>query len=83
MQDFVPVPMALSTAMYVSGISGEGKKIHIPRGQSEKKLQMALLQYSNKRNWKQIEKHLSARNRHTLLARIRHAQNRGRRNRKS
>jgi uncharacterized radical SAM protein YgiQ len=75
-QDFVPVPLALATAMYVSGRSPEGKKIHIPRGMGEKKLQMALLQYYDKRNWKQIENFLIAHGRRQLLSRIRHAQSR-------
>jgi uncharacterized radical SAM protein YgiQ len=75
-QDFVPVPMALATAMYVSGRAPGGKKIHVPRGISEKKLQMALLQYYDKRNWKQIENFLMAHGRRQLLGRIRHAQSR-------
>ncbi|MBL7216006.1 MAG: YgiQ family radical SAM protein, partial [Phycisphaerae bacterium] len=54
-QDFVPVPLALATAMYVSGLSPKGKRIHIPRGRSEKRLQAAMLQYYDKRNFKLIE----------------------------
>lgn len=75
-QDFVPVPLSLATAMYVSGRSPGGKKIHIPRGISEKKLQMALLQYYDKRNGRQIENFLASRGRRQLLGRIRHAQSR-------
>lgn len=73
-QDFVPAPLALSTAMYVSGCSPKRKTIVIPKGHSDKKLQMALLQYYDKRNWKQIENYLSARGRHKLLSQIRYAQ---------
>ncbi len=73
-QDFVPVPLALATAMYVSGLSPQGKPLHIPRGRSEKRLQMALLQYYDKRNYKQIEGLLSPRGRHKLLGQIRRLQ---------
>jgi uncharacterized radical SAM protein YgiQ len=51
-QDFVPVPMTLSTAMYVCGKDTKGRTIHIPKSRKEKRLQAALLQYyqpANKR----------------------------------
>jgi uncharacterized radical SAM protein YgiQ len=73
-QDFVPVPLALATAMYVSGLSPKKKTIHIPRGRGEKRLQMALLQYYDKRNFKTISQHLSPRGKHKLLAQIRRLQ---------
>jgi uncharacterized radical SAM protein YgiQ len=44
-QDFTPVPLTLSTAMFVSEKDSKGKKIFVPKGHSEKKLQFALLQY--------------------------------------
>ena len=70
-QDFVPVPLALATAMYVSGLSPRKKEIHIPRGRGEKRLQMAFLQYYDKRNYKTINQYLSPRGKHKLLAKIR------------
>lgn len=73
-QDFVPVPLTMSAAMYVSGLSPRKKTIHIPRGQGEKKLQLALLQYHDRRNAKMLANYLSSRNLHKLLTRIRHAQ---------
>ncbi|MBP8604902.1 MAG: YgiQ family radical SAM protein [Phycisphaerae bacterium] len=73
-QDFVPVPLALSTAMYVSGLSPAGKAIHIPRRRAEKRLQIALLQYYDKRHFKIIEAFLSPRGKHKLLAQIRRLQ---------
>ncbi|MHC5136732.1 MAG: YgiQ family radical SAM protein [Planctomycetota bacterium] len=73
-QDFVPAPLALATAMYFSGRSPTKKAIHIPRGRGEKRLQMALLQYYDKRNYKAINEYLSPRNKHKLLARIRNLQ---------
>ncbi len=73
-QDFVPAPLALATAMYVSGLSTKGKRIHIPRGRGEKRLQAAMLQYYDRRNWKLIEGYLSPRNKHKLLSQIRRLQ---------
>jgi uncharacterized radical SAM protein YgiQ len=73
-QDFVPAPLALSTAMYVSGLSAKGKRIVVPKGQGDKKLQMALLQYYDKRNQRQLENYLAGRGRLKLLSHIRHAQ---------
>lgn len=49
-QDFVPIPLTLSTAMFVSGRSPQGKPIYIPRGLREKRIQSALLQYYDKKN---------------------------------
>ncbi|GAB1484568.1 hypothetical protein MASR2M78_33860 [Treponema sp.] len=50
-QDFYPTPGTLSTAMYRSGIDGRtGKRIFVARGEREKKLQRALLQYNKAEN---------------------------------
>lgn len=73
-QDFIPIPLTMSAAMYVAGLSPRKKTISIPRGQGEKKLQLALLQYHDRRNARMLANYLSARNLHKLLARIRHAQ---------
>jgi uncharacterized radical SAM protein YgiQ len=75
-QDFTPVPLTLSTAMFVSGLDAKGKKIHIPRGQGEKRLQMALLQYHDRRHAKLLGDFLRKRGRLDLLAKITHIQNR-------
>jgi uncharacterized radical SAM protein YgiQ len=53
-QDFVPVPLTLSTAMFISGRDTKEHSIHIPRGRSEKRLQAALMQYYQKQNVKII-----------------------------
>ncbi|MCK5001181.1 MAG: YgiQ family radical SAM protein [Anaerohalosphaera sp.] len=73
-QDFVPVPLSLSTAMYVSSRDTKGNKIHVPKGQSEKRLQLALLQYHDSRNRSMISNFLKERNKNALLAKIIHAQ---------
>jgi uncharacterized radical SAM protein YgiQ len=70
-QDFVPVPLAMSTAMYVSGIDNHRRKIYIPRGRREKRLQAALLQYYQPRNEKIIADFLRSIKRNDLLTKIR------------
>jgi uncharacterized radical SAM protein YgiQ len=78
-QDFVPVPLTLSTAMFVSGQDAHEKEIYIPRGRGEKRLQAALLQYYQSRNSKLITDCLRSRRRDDLLHQIRRSQvtNRG------
>jgi uncharacterized radical SAM protein YgiQ len=49
-QDFVPVPLTLSTAMFVSGQDARENTIHIPSGRAEKRMQAALMQYYLKQN---------------------------------
>ena len=72
-QDFVPVPLTMSTAMYVSGTDSRGKNIHVPRGRAEKRLQAALLQYYNSRNAKIVDDFLRSKNAADLLRKIKHA----------
>jgi radical SAM superfamily enzyme YgiQ (UPF0313 family) len=77
-QDFTPVPLTLSTAMFVSGLDTQGKKIHISRGQGEKRLQLALLQYHDRRHAKLLSDFLRKHGSLDLLAKITHIQNRDR-----
>jgi uncharacterized radical SAM protein YgiQ len=53
-QDFVPVPLTLSTAMFVSERDAKENSIHIPNGRAEKRLQAALMQYYFRQNAKII-----------------------------
>jgi uncharacterized radical SAM protein YgiQ len=76
-QDFTPVPLTLSTAMFVSGKDSKGKKIFIPKGHSEKKLQFALLQYHQPQNRKLLINYLSSKGRNDLLAKLKQTRNRG------
>jgi uncharacterized radical SAM protein YgiQ len=69
-QDFVPIPLTLSTAMYVSGTNSKGKQIHIPRSRNEKRLQAALLQYYQPRNRKLISRFLQQQGHTDLLSEI-------------
>jgi uncharacterized radical SAM protein YgiQ len=73
-QDFVPVPLTLSTAMFVSDRDMKGQAIHIPHGRGEKRLQAALLQYYQKQNAKIITGCLCDRCRNDLLRQIRYPQ---------
>jgi uncharacterized radical SAM protein YgiQ len=69
-QDFTPVPLTLAAAMFVSGRNSAGKKIHIPRGQSEKKLQAALMHYYDRRNQTLLTTFLKSRRRDALLKKV-------------
>jgi radical SAM superfamily enzyme YgiQ (UPF0313 family) len=69
-QDFVPVPLTLSTAMYVSGTDPKGKQIHIPRSRKEKRLQAALMQYYQPRNRKLLSQFLQQPGHTDLLSKI-------------
>jgi uncharacterized radical SAM protein YgiQ len=67
-QDFVPSPSTLATAMYVAEYDAQGKKIHVPKSRKEKRLQAALMQYHQPQNQKMLQDYL-AENRQRDLAR--------------
>jgi uncharacterized radical SAM protein YgiQ len=69
-QDFVPIPLTASAAMYVSGLDTRGKKIFVPRGRKEKSLQAALLQYAEPKNKKTVTEFLRCVHRTDLIRRI-------------
>jgi uncharacterized radical SAM protein YgiQ len=69
-QDFTPVPLTLSTAMFVSGKDSKGKKLFIPKGHSEKKLQIALLQYHQPQNRKMLINYLTSKGRKDLISKL-------------
>ena len=75
-QDFIPIPLTLSAAMYVSGIDAKGRKIYVPRGRREKQLQIALLQYYQPRNRKILNDFLRSEDKGRLLAKVTTAQRR-------
>jgi len=75
-QDFVPIPMTASTAMYVSGIDSRKKQIHIPQSRREKRLQLALLQYYQPRNRKLVSQFLTQQDKRGLLLKIGHLEKR-------
>jgi uncharacterized radical SAM protein YgiQ len=69
-QDFVPIPLTLSTAMYVAGTDTRKRQIHIPKSRKEKRLQAALLQYYQPKSKKLIIRFLQQKNRPDLLSKI-------------
>jgi uncharacterized radical SAM protein YgiQ len=69
-QDFVPSPMTLSTAMYVTGKDAKGRSIHIPKSRREKRLQAALLQYYQPKNNKIINQFLDQHGRKDLITKV-------------
>lgn len=55
-QEFIPTPGSLATAMYHTGIHPlTGEQIAVPRTSQERQLQRALLQYRNPKNRKLVE----------------------------
>ncbi len=60
--------------MYVSGTDEEGRKIYVPRGRKDKRLQAALLQYYQPRYEKIVADFLKSICRTDLLGKIRHLQ---------
>ena len=81
-QDFVPVPLTLSTAMYVSGQDPAGHRIHVPDGRREKRLQAALLQYYREPNVRLITEHLESSGHTNLLRDLRRLWSNNRRRKK-
>jgi uncharacterized radical SAM protein YgiQ len=69
-QDFVPIPLTLSTAMYVSGTDAAGRNIHVPTSRKEKRLQAALMHYYQPQNRSLLAEFLRDRKRPDLLAQI-------------
>lgn len=67
-QDFIPAPGSLSTAMFVSGINPiTGAKIHVPTSREEKDMQRALLQFQKPENHFLVRKALQWANRTDLI----------------
>ncbi len=67
-QDFYPTPGTLSTCMYHTGIDPRtGKSVYVPKGYEEKRMQRALLQYKNPRNYDLVYKALVKAGRRDLI----------------
>jgi radical SAM superfamily enzyme YgiQ (UPF0313 family) len=73
-QDFVPIPLTASAAMYSSGFDARGEKIFVPRGRKEKTLQAALLRYAEPKNKKIVIDFLRRSHRTDLISRIEYLQ---------
>lgn len=58
-QDFIPLPMTVSSCLYHTGIHPlSGKRVFVPKGAEERSMQRALLQSQNPRNKQLIKKAL-------------------------
>ena len=67
-QDFYPTPGTLSTAMYYTGLDPRTmESIYVPRGERERKLQRALLQFDKRENWPLVQEALILAGREDLM----------------
>jgi len=67
-QDFMPTPGSLSTAMYYTGVHPlTGEKVHVAKSAEEKNMQRALLQYYLPKNYSLVRKALIACGREELI----------------
>jgi len=66
-QDFTPTPMTVSTAMYHTGLDPFTlKPVHVPKGR-EKRIQRAILQYREPRNYDLVQEGLQMAGRTDLI----------------
>lgn len=67
-QDFIPTPGSLSTAMYYTGLNPlTGEKVYVARRPEEKEMQRALMQYKNPANYDIVHKALCLAGRRDLI----------------
>jgi uncharacterized radical SAM protein YgiQ len=67
-QDFYPTPGTLSTAMYWTGLDpATGEAVHVARGERERSMQRALLQYKKPGNRELVREALIAAGRRDLI----------------
>ncbi len=67
-QDFYPTPGSLSTVMYYTGLNPRTmEKVYVPRGNSERAMQRALLQFSKMENRTLVKKALEKAGRTDLI----------------
>jgi len=66
-QDFTPTPMTISTAMYYTGLDPFTlQPVHVPKGR-EKRIQRAILQYRDPRNYGLVKEGLKMAGREDLI----------------
>ena len=67
-QDFIPLPMTWSAAMYYSSVDpADGRPVHVARGDRERRLQRALLQWFVPSNWRDVRDALLEAGREDLI----------------
>jgi len=73
-QDFTPIPLSASAAMYVSAMNTAQRPLYVPRGRAEKRLQMSLLTYHDQRSEKIVRRFLHNEDRMDLWPKIKRLQ---------
>jgi uncharacterized radical SAM protein YgiQ len=69
-QDFIPTPMSIASAMYHTGLDPlTGQPVYVAKGLREKKLQKALLLYWNREWWPDVREALIEAGRQDLIGR--------------
>ncbi len=69
-QNFIPTPMTLATAMYHSGVSplnNKGEKVVVPKGGRVRRLHKAFLRYHDPHNWPILRQALQRMGREDLI----------------
>jgi uncharacterized radical SAM protein YgiQ len=67
-QDFIPGPMDIATCMYHTGLDPmTGKPVYVPKGDKERRLQRALLQYFKPENYADVRTALELTHREDLI----------------
>ncbi len=67
-QDFLPGPFDLATCMYHTGMDPiTGAPVHVAKGQRERKMQRALLQYFKPENYREVRRALEETGRTNLI----------------
>lgn len=67
-QDFIPTPGSISTCMYYTGLNPlTGEKVYVAKDPHDKRLQRALLQYRNPKNYDLVYEALIKANRRDLI----------------
>ena len=68
MQDFIPTPGSLSTAMYYTGINPlTGEPVYVAKKGRDKAMQRALMQYKREENYDLVKEALIKANRRDLI----------------
>jgi uncharacterized radical SAM protein YgiQ len=67
-QDFIPAPFDIATAVYYTGIDPFTKQqLHVARGLRERRMQRALMQFFKPENWFTVRETLIEAGRHDLI----------------
>jgi uncharacterized radical SAM protein YgiQ len=67
-QDFIPGPLDIATCMYYTGLDPmTGKPVHVPKGDKERRMQRALLQYFKPENYADVRTALEQTHREELI----------------